>query len=94
MRTVVGHLASLESMTWNDILVVAKKQNHFCTVAGLCREAQENLEQDWQGADRVLSIRLTNVKRVWGIIEQGVFYLLWWDPDHCVSPSTYMERFS
>lgn len=94
MQAVVNHLASLETMTWNDILVVGKKQNHYCEVSGLSKDARQNIERDWQGADRVLSIRLTNVKRMWGIVEQGVFYLLWWDPDHGISPSTYKERFS
>jgi len=94
MRSVIAHLKSLETMTWRDILVVAKKQNHHCNVSDLAKRARQNIEEDWQGADRVLSIRVTNTKRVWGIIDQGIFHLIWWDPEHEVMPSTYLERFS
>jgi hypothetical protein len=94
MQGVVSRLASLETMTWSDILVTAKKHNHFCEVSALSKPAREIIEQDWQGADRVVSIRLTNTKRIWGVIERGICYLLWWDPAHEVFPSTYMDRFS
>ena len=94
MRAVISHLKSLETMTWNAILVGAKKQNHHCNVSDLTKRARENIQQDWQGADKVLSIRLTNVKRMWGIVDQGILHLLWWDPAHEVMPSTYLERFS
>ena len=94
LEDVVTHLSSLESMTWSEIVVAARKQNHYCDVEDLSKPAREIIIQDWRGADQVLSIRLTNLKRVWGIMEQGVLYLLWWDPDHQVYPSTFKDRFS
>lgn len=88
MKQVVAHFKALESMRWNDIFVAARKHNHHCDVGGMSREAQTCIEEDWQGgADDVLTIRLTNKKRVWGILEGPVVYLLWWDPDHDVYPS-------
>jgi hypothetical protein len=88
MKQVVAHFKSLESMTWSDILVAGRKHNHHCDVGGMSREAQTCIEEDWQGgADDVLTIRLTNRKRVWGILEGPIVYLLWWDPDHDVYPS-------
>jgi hypothetical protein len=59
-RAIVSHLAALEKMTWNDILVVARKQNHFCDVSELSKEARTNIESNWQDAEQLLSIRLTN----------------------------------
>jgi hypothetical protein len=94
MQGVLSHLASLETMTWNEILVVGNKHNHFVAVSGLSKQARENLDQDWQGAERIVSLRLSNLKRIWGVIEQGIFHLLWWDPDHMVYPSTYKDRLS
>jgi hypothetical protein len=81
-------------MTWNEILVIARKQNHFCAVSQLSKAARETIEADWQNAEQILSIRLTNLKRVWGLMDNGVLYLLWWDPDHQVYPSTFKDRFS
>jgi hypothetical protein len=94
MVAVIAHLKSLETMTWSAILVGAKKQNYNCNVSDLAKPAREIIEQDWQGADKVLSIRLTNTKRMWGIVDQGILHLLWWDPAHEVMPSTYHERLS
>jgi hypothetical protein len=93
-RAIVSHLAALEKMTWNDILVVARKQNHFCDVSELSKEARTNIESNWQDAEQLLSIRLTNLKRVWGVMDQGILYLLWWDPEHQVYRSTFKDRFS
>ncbi len=94
MEAVVTHLSSLETMTWNEIVVSARKHNHYCDVANLSKAARDVIKEDFLAADRVLSIRLTNLKRVWGIVEKGVLYLLWWDPDHQVYPSTFKDRFS
>jgi hypothetical protein len=88
MQQVIERFKALESMTWSAILVEAKKHNHHCDVGGMCKEAQKCLEDDWQGgADEVLTIRLTNKKRVWGVLEGPLVYLLWWDPEHSVYPS-------
>jgi len=88
MKQVIDHLKSLESMSWSAILVGAKKHNHNCEVGGMCRDARRCLAEDWQGgADEALTIRLTNKKRLWGILEGPILYLLWWDPDHAVYPS-------
>jgi hypothetical protein len=88
MGQVIGHFKSLESMTWADILVKAKTHNHHCDVEKMCKDAKACLEGDWQGgADEVLTLRLSNKKRVWGILEGSIVYLLWWDPEHDVYPT-------
>jgi hypothetical protein len=86
MLGVIERLRALETMTWNEILVGAKKQNHTLASNEICKEAQVCLATDWQGADEVVSVRVTGRKRVWGIRENGVLYLLWWDPTHAVYP--------
>lgn len=93
MVQVIQRLQNLESMTWGAILIDGKKQNHHCNTSDICKDAQTCLDEDWQGgADEVVTLRVTGVKRVWGIIERGVCFLLWWDPEHQVFPSTYMDR--
>ena len=94
LENVVAHLSSLESMTWNDIVVTARKHNHYCDVTELSKPARDIIESDWRGADQVFSIRVTNLKRIWGIVEDGVLYVLWWDPEHQVYRSTFKDRFS
>lgn len=88
MKQVIDHLKALEEKPWSETLIGAKKHNHHCDVGGMCREARDCLAEDWQGGvDEALTIRLTNKKRVWGILEGPILYLLWWDPDHAVYPS-------
>lgn len=37
--------------------------------------------------DQLFSLRLTVRKRVWGIKEGNIFWILWWDPEHEVCKS-------
>ena len=94
LADVVAHLSSLESMTWNDIVVTARKHNHFCEVEELSKPARDIIAADWRGVDQILSIRLTNLKRIWGVVEEGVLYVVWWDPEHQVYRSTLKDRYS
>ncbi|MBV8367408.1 MAG: hypothetical protein JO036_00535 [Candidatus Eremiobacteraeota bacterium] len=94
VESVVSHLSALEKMTWNDILVTARKQNHFCDVSKLSKPARALINADWQNAEQLLALRLTNLKRVWGFLEQGILYIMWWDPNHEVYPSTFKDRYS
>jgi hypothetical protein len=90
---VLNLLKNLETMTWFEILIKDKGRNHTISANELSKPAQTCLEGDWQGgADEVTSLRLTNKKRVFGILDQGVFHILWWDPEHEACPSTYMDR--
>jgi hypothetical protein len=81
-------LQEFESMTWSEILIVSKKQNHQIDVSELCQSAQDYLrEMSLEDIDQVLSLRLGGKERVWGIFTNGVVELLWWDPDHKICPS-------
>jgi hypothetical protein len=81
-------LGNFESMTWNDIVVRAKKRNHTISVARICKEAQLQLASlNLYDLDEVVSLHLTGTERVWGYREGAVLHVLWWDPDHRVCPS-------
>jgi hypothetical protein len=88
LRCIQEKLSSFESMTWSEILIVAKKQNHNVEVYKLCKEAINRLEElGLDDLDQLLSLRLQGKERIWGILERGVITLLWWDPEHQVCPS-------
>jgi hypothetical protein len=80
-------LASFESMTWSEILVRGKKFHHSIRVSDITAEAQNRLEAAGLGLDEVVSLRLSNLERVFGYLVNGVLVLLWWDPSHQVCPS-------
>lgn len=83
-----GKLSNFESMTWNDILVKNKKNNHSIEIENLSPTAKTRLaEIQLEDIDELVSLRLSGKQRVWGILDQGVLNLLWWDPNHQVCPS-------
>ncbi len=88
MREIYDKLCCFERMTWGEILVQGKKQNHLVPISDLSREARGRLEQIGQGdLDELLSLRLSGTERVWGILDEDIVTILWWDPHHEVCPS-------
>lgn len=81
-------LAGFEASTWNEILIGAKKQNHFIAVTDLEPEAQRRLRDlHMDDIDEVLSLRLSGEERVFGVKHDVAISLLWWDPTHKVCKS-------
>lgn len=81
-------LAHFESMTWAEILQRSNNHHHLIAVERICGAAQERLEVLGQSdADAVLSLRLSNVERVFGILDGHVLRVLWWDPNHRICPA-------
>lgn len=81
-------LAGFESMTWSQILIDGKKQHHSVDVDQIIKKAKLRLEATKQDdIDSLVSLSLSGKCRVWGIFEEGVLRLLWWDPNHEICPS-------
>jgi hypothetical protein len=84
-------LKNFESMTWSDILLDGKKQNHSVAVDRLCKQAKDRLEElRLFPVEKLVSLRLSARGRIWGIPdpkEKAVLKLLWWDPRHEICPS-------
>ena len=58
-------------------------------VENLCPAAQKRLtEIELDDYDRLWELRLGGTERIWGVLEDAVFYVVWWDPEHEVCPST------
>ena len=55
----------------------------------MCRDAQKRAETiQLDHFDGLVELRLGGRERLWGILEGHCFYIVWWDPDHEVCPST------
>lgn len=80
-------LASFESRTWADILVTAKNLNHHVAFNDLTSDGQKHYKKLGL-LDEVVSLRLSGLERVIGLLEEGVFSVLWWDPGHHVCKTT------
>lgn len=90
---ILPFLKELETRTWGDILIKAKKQNHSIDVSDLNPVARKRLEELFIEQDSVVSLRINGTHRIYGYHVQRVFNILWFDSNHgdndsCVCRST------
>ncbi|HEX6751898.1 MAG TPA: hypothetical protein VF092_31680 [Longimicrobium sp.] len=85
-ESVLRRLGSYESMTWREIDGPTGSHGvDFGSLAKKARDRLEAIEQD--DAAEYFSLRIDGPGRVWGIREEHVMRILWWDPNHEVCPS-------
>ncbi|WP_421227110.1 hypothetical protein [Aeromonas jandaei] len=82
---------ALEGNYWKDIQRMASDTRHLMhhdhDITDLCDEAIERwLELGLEQFDTPFRFRLGNLPRVWGVVLQGHFYMVWWDRLHRIYP--------
>jgi len=83
-----GKLVEFEAKDWNQIFVAERKHNHSIEVATFdCPQAREWMRRNMPDQDVLWTLRLSGKERIWGILREGVFHLLFWDPDHQIKES-------
>jgi hypothetical protein len=85
---VEQHLASFESMTWDEILKASggKKKgnnNHHIDRGKFTKSAKDRLEKMGILGDTLFSLRLESCIRIYGIRVDNCLRILWFDPFHC-----------
>lgn len=85
MQEVFQKIFESQKLSWQEL---RNNGSHFVDMEDLCPQAQKRLINiKKEDLDQLFSLRLTGRKRIWGIKEGNIFWLLWWDPSHEVSPS-------
>ena len=79
---ILPYLKNMETRTWNDILVSAKKQNHSIDVRDLNTDAQKRLAEKFIEQNSIISLRITATHRIYGYIVGDIFNILWFDSNH------------
>jgi hypothetical protein len=76
-----------ESMRADDVF--AAKGNKPVPFGNLCSAAQARLRnielEEYDG--QWWELRVSGQRRIWGVRQRHVFYIVWWDPEHQVCPS-------
>lgn len=86
--TIIDKLKDYEGMTWGEIIKATggKKygnNNHYENISDLIPEAQSRWKElHLEEYDRIFSLRLTGLQRLYGILLNGVFKIVWFDPEH------------
>lgn len=83
---VMERLGNFEGMTWTEI--EQSTGSHPISKNLLIKSAQDRLiEIKQDDVDELFSLRVNGKARIWGIREEHVLRVLWWDPEHQVCPS-------
>ena len=92
VTAIQKRLAAFESMTWKEILHQSNDDHHFIPVEKLCGPAQERLALIAPDVDEVMSLRIAKKRRVYGIMDQEVCQIVFWDPLHLVYPMNIADN--
>lgn len=91
---ILQKLIAYEGMTWAEIQAASggKKSgngtnNHFENISEMSKEAQQRATELRLDVDQLFSLRLTAKSRLYGILTDGIFRILWYDRNHEVYPS-------
>lgn len=87
-------LRSFENMKWKDILTDKSgrygTKNHFISPEYIHKDAQDrlaSLQLEELAQDSLCSIALSGKIRLWGLLLDGVFNIIWLDNEHEICPS-------
>lgn len=89
---ILFKLKSFEEMTWDAILKQThddgKSSNHYLNIEDLSKDASEKLARLHVDFELLFSLRLQNTERLIGLLDDGVFHIIWYDQNHEVCVST------
>lgn len=91
---ILSKLISYEGMTWGEIQSASGGKsvgngtnNHFEYIANMSKDAQKRAKDIHLDVDQLFSLRLTGKERLYGVLNNGIFSVLWYDSEHEIYPS-------
>lgn len=91
-NTILSKLISFERMTWAEIQNASSGRtygtnNHNVKICDMTKEAQKRARKINLNVDELFSLRLDGKTRLYGIIEDGVYNIIWYTNNHdiCLS---------
>lgn len=84
---IKARLGELERSTWKDIFVTNAADNHHFEVATLkCPIAKKWMQSNMPGQPSLWTIQVSSRERIWGILAEGAYRIIFWDPLHLIWP--------
>lgn len=82
-------LGGIESMTVAEIRASRGFFTEYELPSGLCKEALARLSaMNREDMTKISRLRFSNTQRLYGFLEDNVFHVVWWDPNHDVYPTS------
>lgn len=92
LKELMQKIFETQKLTWQ---VIAENGSHPISINKLVHHAQKRLTTiKKDDLDDLYSLRISGKKRIWGIRERNIFWILWWDPNHesmSKSKETYLK---
>lgn len=79
-------LKHYEKKTWKEILIRDNNRNHFVETIKFIKEARDRLETLHIHDEELISLGLSSTFRVYGVVENGVMSIIWFDLNHEIYP--------
>jgi hypothetical protein len=92
-RDLLDLLNQYGNMTWGEVKGLltnsknkpSRKLNHAQAVETLTPEARDRLKViGREDQEQLFRLRRSNLIRIWGALDRGVFVILWFDREHAV----------
>lgn len=93
---IISKLQDFETMKWQEILDASGgkseghgNNSHWIKMGELSREAKEKIFKSkyLEGYEKIFSLRLSGKERLFGVVDLGMFFILWYDARHEFAPS-------
>ena len=86
-------LKEFEKLTWGQLANQPKgrgsgTKHHHVSVKRLTKKAKKRLQRDleWGDIEEIYSLRLDGKTRIYGVVIEREFNIIWYDPNHEVLP--------
>lgn len=93
LADILKKLVDFERMTWAEIQKQThndnRSSNHYISFEKMSQKAKDRFSELRlnEFSDNIFSLRLKGKERLFGILTDGVFNILWYDNDHQICPS-------
>jgi hypothetical protein len=85
VQYVHSKLSEKEKQTWAEIFIDGKHWNHPVPVSELkCPDARKWMRRNMPDQDQLWTLRLSGAERIWGVFGEGVYLVIFWDPEHLI----------
>ena len=85
VTSIRGKLATFEKNTWKELFVNDGKRNHrIASTEVKCPIARKWLKDNMPDQPYLWTLRLSNTERIWGILSEGAYLIVFWDPNHLI----------
>jgi len=84
-KTIINRLKQFETMNWSEVI---KTHSHEIDFNDVIPSIQIEIRTLFDDELNLFSMRMAGRPRVWGVRKGAICYILFYDPDHEICPSS------